>query len=121
MCCRTVPVSACKHPRLFAFCNRFQYRDSSLRFGSTSHLPKISPHASSTHCHPLRPAADRHRATLLPATGVAADKTDVTTKVVAAVSDNKLTISATNETFGDTIPGVPKKLRVETASVTGKR
>lgn len=60
-------------------------------------------------------------ATLFPAAGVAADKTDVTTKVVAAVSDNKLTISATNETFGDTVPGVPKKLRVETASVTGKR
>jgi putative heme-binding domain-containing protein len=52
-------------------------------------------------------------ATLFPAAGVAADKTDVTTKVVAAVMDNKLTISVTNETFGDTVPGVPKKLRVE--------
>ncbi|MEY3176670.1 MAG: hypothetical protein RLZZ436_4584 [Planctomycetota bacterium] len=43
----------------------------------------------------------------------AADKTDVTPRVVAAVRDNSLSISATNETFGDTAPGVPKKLRVE--------
>ncbi|HAV34354.1 MAG TPA: heme-binding protein [Planctomycetaceae bacterium] len=50
---------------------------------------------------------------LFPADSLAADKTDVTAKVVAAVSDNKLAISATNDTFGDTAPGVPKKLRVE--------
>jgi len=51
--------------------------------------------------------------TLLPNAATAADKTDVTTKVAAAVSDNKLTISATNDIFGDTAPGVPKKLRIE--------
>jgi len=50
---------------------------------------------------------------LFPAATSAADKTDVTAKVAAAVSDNKLTISATNETFGDTAPGVPKKLQVK--------
>ena len=50
---------------------------------------------------------------LFPADSLAADKTDVTAKVVAAVSNNKLAISATNDTFGDTAPGVPKKLRVE--------
>ncbi len=50
---------------------------------------------------------------LWPAFCTAADKTDVTAKVVAAVSDNRLTIDASNQTFGDTVPGVPKKLRVE--------
>ncbi|MFM7039782.1 MAG: c-type cytochrome [Planctomycetaceae bacterium] len=43
----------------------------------------------------------------------AADRTDVTAKVASAVQGNRLSISATNETFGDTVPGVPKKLRVE--------
>jgi putative heme-binding domain-containing protein len=43
----------------------------------------------------------------------AEDVTDVTAKVAAAVKDNKLSISASNDTFGDTAPGVPKKLRVE--------
>ncbi|MFM7057860.1 MAG: c-type cytochrome [Planctomycetota bacterium] len=50
---------------------------------------------------------------LISPAATAADKTDVTAKVAAAVHDNKLTISATNETFGDTVPGIPKKLRVE--------
>lgn len=44
---------------------------------------------------------------------VADDKTDVTSAVNAAVKDNKLSIDASNETFGDTAPGVPKKLTVE--------
>lgn len=43
----------------------------------------------------------------------AAKGTDVTEEVTSAVRDNKLTIGANNETFGDTAPGVPKKLRVE--------
>ncbi|MGV3606626.1 MAG: c-type cytochrome [Planctomycetaceae bacterium] len=41
------------------------------------------------------------------------DATDVTAVVVKAVKDNKLSISADNQTFGDTAQGVPKKLRVE--------
>jgi putative heme-binding domain-containing protein len=43
----------------------------------------------------------------------AADPTNVTSKVAAAVKDNKLSISASNETFGDTAQGVPKMLHVE--------
>ena len=43
----------------------------------------------------------------------AEDGTIVTPAVVAAVKDNKLVINATNETFGDTAPGIPKKLTVE--------
>ncbi len=43
----------------------------------------------------------------------AADPTNVTSKVAAAVKDNKLSISAGNETFGDTAQGVPKMLHVE--------
>ena len=43
----------------------------------------------------------------------AEDTTNVTSAVVAAVKDNKLTINADNATFGDTAPGVPKKLTVE--------
>lgn len=45
--------------------------------------------------------------------GHAADGTDVTKEVIAAVKDNKLSIKASNRTFGDTAPGVPKRLRVE--------
>lgn len=41
------------------------------------------------------------------------DATNVTSVVAAAVKDNKLSISANNETFGDTAPGIPKKLHVE--------
>lgn len=44
---------------------------------------------------------------------IAADATDVTAQVAAALRDNRLTIQATNAVFGDTAPGVPKKLRVE--------
>lgn len=44
---------------------------------------------------------------------LADDKTDVTSAVAAVVKDNQLTISASNATFGDTAPGVPKKLTVE--------
>jgi putative heme-binding domain-containing protein len=43
----------------------------------------------------------------------AADGTDVTAKVTAAVKDNKLVISADNMTFGDPAEGVVKKLKVE--------
>src|SRR5665213_3877956 len=43
----------------------------------------------------------------------AEDATNVTSVVAAAVKDNKLTIKADNATFGDTAPGVPKKLTVE--------
>ncbi|MFN0129692.1 MAG: hypothetical protein ACKV19_23755, partial [Verrucomicrobiales bacterium] len=38
---------------------------------------------------------------------------DVTDKVNAAVKDESLSISALNEVFGDTAPGIPKKLTVE--------
>jgi len=41
------------------------------------------------------------------------DATNVTSVVAAAVKDNKLTITADNGTFGDTAPGIPKKLTVE--------
>lgn len=41
------------------------------------------------------------------------DATDVTAVVAAAVKDNKLTIRASNDSFGDTAPGIPKKLVVE--------
>ncbi len=41
------------------------------------------------------------------------DPTDVTAAVAAAVKDERLSIAATNAKFGDTAPGVPKKLRVE--------
>src|SRR5690606_22149006 len=44
---------------------------------------------------------------------VAADDTDVTKVVTAAVKNNQLSITASNETFGDTAPGIPKKLRLE--------
>lgn len=52
---------------------------------------------------------------LLPAGVVSAKKnrTDVTDKVVAAVKDESLLMEASNEIFGDTVPGVPKKLTVE--------
>ena len=43
----------------------------------------------------------------------AEDTTSVTSVVAAAVKDNKLTINADNTTFGDTAPGIPKKLTVE--------
>ncbi|MEI7908395.1 MAG: heme-binding protein [Verrucomicrobiota bacterium] len=49
-------------------------------------------------------------------TGLAAgasDPTDVTTTVAAAVKGGHLTIPANNSVFGDTAPGVPKKLHVE--------
>ncbi len=44
---------------------------------------------------------------------LAEDKTDVTSAVAAVVKDNKLSMIASNEVFGDTAPGVPKKLTVE--------
>ncbi|HQZ66087.1 MAG TPA: hypothetical protein PLY87_13455, partial [Planctomycetaceae bacterium] len=43
----------------------------------------------------------------------AEDKTDVTSLVAAAIKDGNISINASNETFGDTAPGVPKKLSVE--------
>ena len=43
----------------------------------------------------------------------AEDASNVTAAVAAAVKDNKLTINADNTTFGDTAPGVPKKLFVQ--------
>lgn len=39
--------------------------------------------------------------------------TDVTPRIVKAVKDNKLSLSADNQTFGDTARGIPKKLFVE--------
>ena len=41
------------------------------------------------------------------------DVTDVTSKVAVAVKNNKLSIQASNQTFGDTAPGIPKKLTIE--------
>jgi len=43
----------------------------------------------------------------------AKDPTDVTVKVSAAVKDESLSIAANNDLFGDTAPGVFKKLTVE--------
>ncbi|MEI8018809.1 MAG: hypothetical protein WCH39_11470, partial [Schlesneria sp.] len=43
----------------------------------------------------------------------AEDATNVTSVVMAAVKDNKLTIAADNGVFTDTAPGIPKKLTVE--------
>ena len=43
----------------------------------------------------------------------AKNPTDVTAKVSAAVKDQSLSIPASNELFGDTAQGVPKKLTVE--------
>jgi putative heme-binding domain-containing protein len=48
-----------------------------------------------------------------PSSLAAKDKTDVTAVVNAAVKDNKLSIQASNDRFGDTAPGIPKKLTVE--------
>ena len=48
-----------------------------------------------------------------PVAAHAEDTTNVTSVVAAAVKDNKLTINADNTTFGDTAPGIPKKLTVE--------
>ena len=45
--------------------------------------------------------------------GAKKDPTDVTAKVAAAVKDESLSITAGNDLFGDTAPGVPKKLTVE--------
>ncbi len=50
---------------------------------------------------------------LFTAPALAADATNVTSAVAAAVKDNKLAIDAGNETFGDTAPGIPKRLHVE--------
>jgi putative heme-binding domain-containing protein len=50
---------------------------------------------------------------LVAAPAGAEDATDVTAKVIAAVTGNKLSISASNATFGDTAPGIPKKLTIE--------
>ncbi len=44
---------------------------------------------------------------------LADDPTDVTPVVAAAVKDNKLSIVASNGSFGDTAPGIPKKLEIE--------
>ncbi len=44
---------------------------------------------------------------------LAEDASDVTAKVAAAVKENKLSIHASNDTFGDTAPGIPKKLTIE--------
>ena len=43
----------------------------------------------------------------------AEDATNVKSVLEAAVKDNKLTIGADNATFGDTAPGIPKKLTVK--------
>lgn len=43
----------------------------------------------------------------------AKDVTDVTARVTAAIKDESLSISASNDMFGDTAQGVPKKLTVE--------
>jgi putative heme-binding domain-containing protein len=43
----------------------------------------------------------------------AKEVTDVTEKVAAAVTSNQLSISASNSTFGDTVPGIPKKLTIK--------
>lgn len=51
--------------------------------------------------------------TLFAAPAFAADATDVTAVVAAAVKDNKLSINASNDVFGDTAQGIPKTLRVE--------
>lgn len=45
--------------------------------------------------------------------GAKKDPTDVTAKVAAAVKDESLSITAGNDFFGDTAPGIPKKLTVE--------
>ena len=50
----------------------------------------------------------------------AQDPTDVTAKVAAAVKDGRLTIAANNTVFGDTAPGVSKKLHVEYRAGTEK-
>lgn len=49
----------------------------------------------------------------VPVPANAEDAKNVTKVVAAAVKDNKLTISADNASFGDTAPGIPKKLSVE--------
>ena len=57
------------------------------------------------------------------AAGMAAgakDPTDVTATVAAAVKGERLTISANNNVFGDTAPGVPKRLHVEYSSNSDK-
>lgn len=43
----------------------------------------------------------------------AKDPTDVTAAVAAAVKGERLSIAANNTVFGDTAPGVSKKLHVE--------
>ncbi len=48
-----------------------------------------------------------------PVAAHAEDTTNVTSVVAVAVKENKLTINADNTTFGDTAPGIPKKLTVE--------
>lgn len=45
--------------------------------------------------------------------GAIKDPTNVTEKVAGAVKDESLSITVSNEFFGDTAPGVPKKLTVE--------
>ena len=50
---------------------------------------------------------------LLTAPPLAGDGTNVTSVVAAAVKDNRLALNADNDAFGDTAPGLPKKLHVE--------
>ena len=54
----------------------------------------------------------RAKSTAKPA-DVGAGQTDVTAKVKEAVKDDKLTIDATNDNFGDPAEGIGKELRVE--------
>ena len=49
----------------------------------------------------------------LAASASAEDATNVTSVVSALIKDNRVSINASNETFGDTAPGISKKLRVE--------
>ena len=50
---------------------------------------------------------------LIPQKAYTKDSTNVTETVVSAIKENKLNITADNSVFGDTAPGIPKKLTVE--------
>ncbi len=51
--------------------------------------------------------------TLFATAAFADDPTDVTSVVAAALQGNTLSVRASNGTFGDTAPGIPKKLTIE--------
>jgi hypothetical protein len=94
-----VPAKSFRAPRGDLVSFAIQSRKMTIMYSRLSRSP-LSFHwnaliAASAFALPTAPA-------------LAADATNVTSVVAAAVKDNKLAISASNGTFTDTAPGIPK-------------